>query len=126
MYNTPPVFAIYVMNLTLKWIKKSGGLSKMESMNREKARLIYDAIDKNDLYKGHAEKDSRSQMNITWNLTNKDLEAKFLEGAKALKMDGLKGHRSVGGLRASVYNAMPKQGCQALADYMNDFAEKNS
>ena len=125
MYNTPPVWGIYIMNLVLTWIKKSGGLTAIEIVNREKAEIIYNVIDNNDFYIGHSEKGSRSLMNITWNLANKDMDSKFLEESKKLNLDGLKGHRSVGGFRASIYNAMPREGCRVLADFMNDFTRKN-
>jgi len=126
LYNTPPVFAIYMVGLVLKWLKNIGGVKKMREINEKKAKLIYDVIDNsNGFYKGHAQKDSRSLMNITFTLENKDLEGKFDKEATALGLVGLKGHRSVGGMRASVYNAMPIEGCQKLAEFMNDFAKKN-
>jgi phosphoserine aminotransferase len=126
LYNTPPSFAIYIMNLVLKWIKAGGGLTAMEQKNRAKAKLIYDAIDgSGGFYKGHARKDCRSLMNVTFRLPNEELEAAFVTEAKAAKLIGIKGHRSVGGMRASIYNAMPAAGCQALADLMQDFAKKN-
>ncbi len=124
MYNTPPTFQIYVFGLVLKWIESQGGLAGVAAGNKEKASYIYDVIDANpDAFIGHAEKDSRSMMNVTFNLKDKDKEADFLAGAKALNLDGLKGHRSVGGFRASIYNAMSKDGCKALADYMTKFAK---
>lgn len=126
MYNTPPTFQIYVFGLILKWLESQGGLSGIARHNEGKAKLIYDVIDEfPDFYKGHAQKDSRSLMNITWNFANPDLEKAFLEEAQKLKLDGLKGHRSVGGMRASTYNAMPEAGCKALADFMRDFQKKN-
>ena len=100
-------------------------LKAMEERNIAKAKLLYDAIDQNDFYLGHALPNARSLMNITWNLSEPRLEKAFLEQATQLQMDGLKGHRSVGGFRASIYNAMPLEGCQALADFMNNFAKKN-
>jgi phosphoserine aminotransferase len=125
MYNTPPVFGIHIMNLVLKWLKEQGGVATMERRNRNKADLLYRVIDDNDFYIGHASKDSRSLMNVTWNLADKSLEDKFLTEAKGLKLEGLKGHRSVGGFRASIYNAMPPEGCQVLAEFMSEFAQKN-
>ena len=127
MYNTPPTFQIYVFGLVLKWIEKMGGLTALDTINRKKAALIYDAIDANSsFYLGHAKKDSRSLMNVTFNLSDKSLEQDFLNGAKEKSLSDLKGHRSVGGMRASIYNAMPEAGCAALADYMKEFAKKHS
>jgi phosphoserine aminotransferase len=126
LYNTPPTFQIYMFGLIVKWIEKTGGLKAIEAANEKKAKLIYDVIDAHsDFYFGHARKEDRSLMNVTWNLAKQDLTDEFLKGSKAASMDGLKGHRSVGGLRASIYNAMPLEGCQALADYMKDFQKKN-
>lgn len=126
LYNTPPVFSIYVMGKVLKWIKAGGGLSGMAAHNEAKAKIIYDAIDRfPDFFKPHADKDSRSFMNITFRLPSEELEAQFVKEAVARGMIGLKGHRSVGGLRASIYNGMPKAGCQALADFMVDFMGRN-
>lgn len=121
LYNTPPVFSIYIMNLVLKWIKNIG-LEVLEKQNEEKAKLIYDAIDNSEgFYRGHALPESRSLMNITFRLPSEDLEKKFVEEAAIEGLKGLKGHRSVGGIRASIYNAMPKVGCQALVEFMNRF-----
>lgn len=126
LYNTPPTFQIYIFGLVLKWIEKTGGLTAIDSANQAKAKIIYDMIDQNSgFYLGHAKKESRSLMNVTWNLSKTDLTDDFIKGAKAASLDGLKGHRSVGGIRASIYNAMPLQGCQALADYMKEFLNKN-
>lgn len=125
LYNTPPVFAVYVMGKVLKWIKKNGGLKAMAVHNEAKAKFIYDVIDNHpDFFKGHAAKEDRSLMNITFRLPDEDLEAKFVKEALAAGMSGLKGHRSVGGLRASIYNGMPKEGCRALADFMLEFMKK--
>ncbi|HRK36727.1 MAG TPA: 3-phosphoserine/phosphohydroxythreonine transaminase, partial [Candidatus Hydrogenedentes bacterium] len=127
MYNTPPCFSIYMVMLVTKWlINDIGGLAKIEARNKEKAGYLYDAIDaSNGFYRGHAQKDCRSLMNVTWRLPSEELEAKFVKDAKAEGMDGLKGHRSVGGIRASIYNAMPLEGSKALAAFMKDFAAKN-
>ncbi len=126
LYNTPPGFGIYMVMLILDWIKESGGLTAMAEHNDEKASYIYDAIDNSDgFYSGHAEKGSRSLMNITFRLPNEDLEKKFLSEAAPHGLLGLKGHRSVGGMRASVYNAMSKAGCLQLADFMAHFQQKN-
>ena len=126
LYNTPPVFSIYVVHLVLRWLKQRGGLAAMQRHNEEKARLIYDAIDAAPgFYRGHAKADSRSRMNITFRLPSEELTDRFVAQAKAAGMDGLKGHRSVGGLRASVYNAFPLQGAQVLADFMAEFARQH-
>lgn len=126
MYNTPPTFGIYMLRNVLAWQKSIGGLEEVERRNRAKAKVIYDAIDANStMFRGHAEKDSRSLMNITFTLPTPELEAKFLAEAKALNMLGVKGHRSVGGCRASTYNALPLESAQALANFMTEFAKKN-
>lgn len=126
LYNTPPVFSIYMVNLVLRHLKKLGGLTAVASNNEKKAAYIYDVIDQsNGFYKGHAEKGSRSLMNITFTMADPDLEKKFVAESEASGMIGLKGHRSVGGLRASVYNAMPLAGAKALADFMVEFERKN-
>ncbi len=115
-----------MVNLVLRWIKGQGGVAGVEKLNRDKAALIYDAIDQSGgFYQGHAEKDSRSLMNITFRIANNDLESVFVAEATKAGLDGLKGHRSVGGLRASIYNAMPKAGCQALRDFMLEFQKRN-
>ena len=126
LYNTPPVFAIYIVGKVAKWLKKQGGLEAMEEINRKKAAMIYALLDKYpEFYKGRAEKASRSIMNVTFNLPSKELEAKFVEEGKQRGLGGLKGHRSVGGIRASIYNAMPLAGCEALAQFMEEFYGKN-
>ena len=125
LYNTPPVFCVYVLGKVLKWIKANGGLAGMAKHNEAKASLIYNVIDAHpDFFKGHAAKEDRSLMNITFRLPSEELEGKFVSEATAAGLSGLKGHRSVGGLRASVYNGMPKEGCQALADFMLQFMRK--
>ena len=127
LYNTPPVFAVYVLNLVLDWINHQGGLAAIEQRNSEKARAVYDAIDRTEgFYRGHAERESRSQMNITFRLPNEQLEQQFVSAAQAQGMVGLAGHRSVGGIRASLYNAMDQAGAQALAALMLDFADKHA
>jgi phosphoserine aminotransferase len=126
LYNTPPTYSIYLLGLTLKWIKDEGGLNAIEANNEAKAKILYDAIDNSDgFYKGHAQKASRSRMNVVFTLEKEDLTAKFIEDAKAADMEQLKGHRSVGGCRASIYNAFPIDGCQRLADFMKEFAMRN-
>ncbi|MBU0484468.1 MAG: 3-phosphoserine/phosphohydroxythreonine transaminase [Proteobacteria bacterium] len=125
MFNTPPCFAIYVIGLVLKWLKGLGGLEVMAKMNREKAAILYEAIDSTDFYRGHAEVSSRSLMNVTFNLPTPELEAQFIKEGAALGLDGLKGHRSVGGVRASIYNAFPREGVEKLVVFMKEFARKN-
>ncbi len=126
LFNTPPTFTIYLVNLNLKWLKSKGGVEGIQKINQEKAKLIYDVIDNSEgYYKGHAQKDSRSLMNITFNLKSKELEEKFAKEGEKSGLIGLKGHRSVGGIRASTYNAMPVEGCEKLAQYMKDFMKNN-
>jgi phosphoserine aminotransferase len=126
LYNTPPTFGVYVLNLVLGWIEKLGGLTAMAERNTRKAKLLYDAIDRSGgYYRGHAEVGSRSQMNVTFRLPGEALEKRFVTEAQAAGMFGLAGHRSVGGIRASIYNALDPKACQALADFMNGFARKN-
>lgn len=125
MFNTPPCFAIYTVGLVLQWLKKLGGVAAIEKMNRDKAALLYQTIDASDFYRGHARVDSRSLMNITFNLPTQELEAKFIREATAASLDGLKGHRSVGGCRASIYNAFPLKGVEKLVSFMEDFARNN-
>ena len=126
LYNTPPTFGVYVLNLVLQWVEQSGGLTGMAERNDRKAGLLYDAIDKSGgYYRGHAAADSRSQMNVTFRLPDEAKEKAFLAEATAAGMVGLAGHRSVGGLRASIYNAVPVEACQALASLMGDFAARN-
>lgn len=125
LYNTPPVFAVYLVNLVLKWVKAQGGLDAIEAVNRRKAALLYQVLDANQgFYRPHAQKDSRSIMNVTFRLPSEDLEKEFVRQATEQGLVGLKGHRSVGGIRASIYNAMPIEGCQALAQFMQDFARR--
>jgi phosphoserine aminotransferase len=122
LYNTPASFTIYMIKLMLEWVKNNGGLPAMEKHNETKAALVYDTIDaSNGFYKGHAQKDSRSLMNITFRLPNEDLEKEFVAEAAKVGLSGLKGHREVGGIRASIYNAMPQEGCAKLADFMKEF-----
>ncbi|MBW8894980.1 MAG: 3-phosphoserine/phosphohydroxythreonine transaminase [Acidobacteria bacterium] len=125
MYNTPPVFAIYVMRLVLAWLLKQGGLAAVGARNARKANKLYAAIDRTEFYRGHAENDSRSRMNVTFRLPSEELEKKFIEDATAAGLDGLKGHRSVGGLRASIYNAFPEEGVDALVQFMSEFERRN-
>jgi phosphoserine aminotransferase len=125
MYNTPPCWSIYMCGLVYKWLKRNGGLEAMAKTNEAKAKLIYDAIDATDFYRGHAQLDSRSLMNIAFNLPSDELLKMFLAEAKAEGMVELQGHRLVGGCRASIYNAFPTEGAKALADFMTAFAAKN-
>jgi phosphoserine aminotransferase len=125
LYNTPPSFAIFVMGRVFQWIGRLGGLAAMERLNREKAQILYDALAELDFYRAHAGEGSRSRMNITFRTPSPELDARFVKQAEAAGMAGLKGHRSVGGMRASIYNAFPKAGCEALASFMRDFAAKN-
>jgi phosphoserine aminotransferase len=126
LYNTPPVFAVYVVMLVTRWLRDEiGGLDAMATINEAKARLLYEAIDGYpDVYAGHAEPAARSRMNVTFRLPNADAEAAFLGGAAEEGMLELRGHRSVGGIRASIYNAMPVDGVERLADFMRRFAER--
>ncbi len=123
LYNTPPCFSIYVCELVLKWIEEAiGGLDRMEKINDEKAKLLYDFIDSQDFYRGTARPDSRSRMNVTFLLPKAEIEKEFLAGAVEAGLVGLKGHRSVGGLRASIYNAATPEAVKAIVDYMKSFA----
>ena len=128
MYNTPPVFSIYMVNLVTQWLlQEIGGLRKMASVNTEKAAMLYQVIDESDgFYSGHVQADSRSRMNVTWRISDSKLEPIFLTQALRRGMHNLKGHRSVGGLRASIYNAMPLQGVRTLRDFMHEFREEYS
>jgi phosphoserine aminotransferase len=128
MYNTPPVFSIYVLMLVTRWLRDEvGGLEQQHGCNVEKAGLIYGAIDGSDgFYRGHADLGSRSLMNVTWRLPTRDLEKRFVVEATAQGLTELKGHRNVGGIRASLYNAMPLAGAQALAGFMRTFAMSHS
>ena len=126
LYNTPPSFTIYTIQLVLKWLEESiGGLEKMAQINRQKAALLYDFIDSGDFYRATAEPDSRSLMNVTFRLTDEELETQFVQAASAGGLGGLKGHRSVGGCRASIYNATQLEAVEALVDFMKAFEKKN-
>ncbi|MBD8522034.1 3-phosphoserine/phosphohydroxythreonine transaminase [Lysinibacillus fusiformis] len=126
LYNTPPTFGIYMLGEVLKWVESNGGVAAVEKHNELKAKVIYDAIDNsNGFYKGHATPESRSLMNITFRVADEELEKLFLVEAKAAGFVGLNGHRSVGGCRASTYNAVPLEACEALRDFMVDFQQKH-
>ncbi|WP_136806415.1 3-phosphoserine/phosphohydroxythreonine transaminase [Desulfosediminicola flagellatus] len=125
MFNTPPTFPIYIVAHVLRWLKDKGGVVAMEEANREKAALLYQAIDATDYYRGHAEVASRSNMNISFNLPTAELEQKFIAEAAAVGLSGLKGHRSIGGCRASIYNAFPREGVVKLVEFMQQFQANN-
>ncbi len=126
MFNTPPCFAIYTLQLVMKWLEETiGGLEKMEALNRKKAELLYSCIDSGDFYHATAEPDSRSLMNITFRLPNEDLEKRFVQQAMDHGLGGLKGHRSVGGCRASIYNAISIEAVESLIDFMQTFEKQN-
>lgn len=125
MPNTINTFAVYMMNLMLKWLKDQGGVDAIEKINAQKAELLYNLIDSNDFFIGTADKAHRSHMNVTFNLANSDLDKQFVAEAEAAGLYALKGHRKVGGIRASIYNAMPLAGCEALAEFMKQFAAKH-
>jgi phosphoserine aminotransferase len=127
LYNTPPTFGIYIIGLIAKWLIKNGGLEAMHKINKDKANLLYKCFDEsNGFFKGHALPDSRSIMNVTFRLPSEELEKKLIAEATAAGFDGLKGHRSVGGLRASIYNAFPVKGVEDLVDFLKVFKSKNS
>jgi phosphoserine aminotransferase len=121
LYNTPPVFAVYILRLVMQWLIGQGGLAGIEVVNERKAAALYAELDRTEFWQPHAAKDSRSRMNVTFRLRSQPLESKFLEQAKAAGFEGLKGHRSVGGIRASIYNACPEAAIRALVDFMREF-----
>ena len=125
MFNTPPTFTIYAMGLVMKWLKAHGGIAEIEEINDTKSEVLYELIDQTEFYSSPVEPASRSKMNIVFRLPSEELEAKFIKEAAAEGLVGLKGHRSVGGIRASIYNAMPIKGVETLVDFMNDFESKN-
>ena len=125
LYNTPNCYCIYMCGKVFKWLKKMGGLEVMKERNEKKAKLLYDYLDSSKLFKGTVEKDSRSLMNVPFVTGDKDLDAKFVKEAKKAGLENLKGHRTVGGMRASIYNAMPYEGVEALVAFMKKFEEEN-
>jgi len=125
MFNTPPAFSIYVIGEVLKWIEKNGGLEAREKYNRQKAKILYDVFDNSNFYNGTVVPEDRSWMNVPFRLPSEDLEKKFISEAKAKGMIGLKGHRSVGGCRASIYNSLPMKSVEYLAQFMHEFEEAN-
>ena len=126
LYNTPPCYGIYICGKVFKWLKKMGGLSVMKERNEEKAKILYDFLDQSKLFKGTVRKEDRSLMNVPFVTGDADLDAKFVAEAKAAGFENLKGHRTVGGMRASIYNAMPKEGVEALVAFMKKFEEDNA
>ena len=123
MYNTPPTYGIYICGLVFKWLLKEGGLEARKANNEKKAKILYDYLDSSKFFKPYVDKDSRSLMNVTFRTPSDEIDAEFLEGAKKYRFTNLKGHRSTGGLRASLYNAMPIAGVEALVKYMKEFEE---
>jgi len=125
MYNTPPCYGIYICGKVFKWLKKMGGLEKIKELNEKKAAILYDFLDNSEMFKGTVVKEDRSLMNVPFITGNDDLDAKFIKEAKEAGFENLKGHRSVGGMRASIYNAMPIEGVEALVAFMKKFEEEN-
>ena len=126
LYNTPPCYSIYICGLVFEWIKKKGGVEAIQKINEEKAKLLYDCIDSSNLFKGTVEKYDRSIMNVNFVTGNEELDKKFVKEAAERGLVNLKGYRTVGGMRASIYNAMPIEGVKALVEFMKEFEEKNS
>ena len=125
LYNTPPAFAVYATGLVMRWLLQQGGLTAMAALNERKAGKLYAEIDRTGFYRGTANKDDRSLMNVTFRLASEELEKQFVKESTAAGLDGLKGHRAVGGMRASIYNAFPEEGVDALVSFMRDFEQKN-
>ena len=125
MYNTPPAYGIYICGKVFKWLLRTGGLEARKKINEEKAQILYDFLDQSEMFQGTVEKDSRSLMNVPFVTGNADLDAKFVKEAKAAGFENLKGHRTVGGMRASIYNAMPVEGVKALVEFMRKFEAEN-
>lgn len=126
LYNTPPCYTIYMCGKVFKWLKKMGGLEAMKELNEKKAKILYDFLDESQMFKGTVRKEDRSLMNVPFVTGNADLDAKFVAEAKAAGFENLKGHRTVGGMRASIYNAMPIEGVEKLVEFMKKFEEENS
>lgn len=126
LYNTPPCYGIYICGKVFKWLLKTGGLEKRKELNIKKAKILYDFLDSSKLFKGTVEKESRSLMNVPFVTGNDELDAKFIKEAKAAGFENLKGHRTVGGMRASIYNAMPIEGVEKLVEFMKKFEEENA
>ncbi|HEU4830403.1 MAG TPA: 3-phosphoserine/phosphohydroxythreonine transaminase [Gemmatimonadales bacterium] len=125
LYNTPPTFGVYMMGQVFRWIREQGGLAAMEAINEEKARILYDYLDGSRAFRGTADPEARSRMNVCFRLGSEALEKAFLAEAARRGFEGLKGHRAIGGIRASIYNAMPKSGCEALVAFMREFEKAN-
>ena len=125
LYNTPPTYTIYMCGKVFKWLKKMGGLSAMKERNEKKAKILYDFLDSSKMFKGTVVKEDRSLMNVPFITGNADLDAKFVKESKEAGLENLKGHRTVGGMRASIYNAMPKKGVETLVAFMKKFEEEN-
>ena len=121
LYNTPPAFAVYALGLVMQWLLGQGGLAAIRSVNERKAAKLYAEIDRTGFYRGTAQKESRSLMNVTFRLATEELEKLFVKESTAAGLDGLKGHRAVGGMRASIYNAFPEEGVEALVAFMREF-----
>ena len=126
VFNTPPCYAIYIAGLTFKWIKKMGGLAEMKKINEKKAKILYDFLDSSKLFKGTVVPEDRSLMNVPFVTGSEELDAKFVSEAKKAGFVNIKGHRSVGGMRASIYNAMPVEGVEKLVEFMKKFEEENA
>ena len=125
MYNTPPTYAIYTLKLVLEWVKEQGGVAALQKINEEKAKILYDFLDSSEMFKGTVVKEDRSLMNIPFVTGDEELDAKFVKESKAAGFVNLKGHRTVGGMRASIYNAMPIEGVRALVEFMKKFEAEN-
>ena len=126
LYNTPPAYGIYICGKVFKWLKKMGGLTVMQELNQRKAKILYDFLDESKLFKGTVVKEDRSLMNVPFVTGNEEIDAKFVKEAKAAGLESLKGHRSVGGMRASIYNAMPIEGVEKLVEFMRNFEKENA
>jgi phosphoserine aminotransferase len=125
MLNTPACYTIYMIGLVCKWIDSQGGIEGINKIKSAKAKLIYDVLDESEMFIGHAEKEARSDMNVTFRTNSEDLDTKFVKEATAAGFENLKGHRATGGMRASIYNAMPVEGCEKLAEFMRKFEKNN-
>jgi len=126
LYNTPPAYGIYICGKVFKWLKKMGGLTVMQELNQRKAKILYDFLDESKLFKGTVVKEDRSLMNVPFVTGNEEIDAKFVKEAKAAGLESLKGHRTVGGMRASIYNAMPVEGVEKLVEFMRNFEKENA
>jgi phosphoserine aminotransferase len=125
LYNTPPTYAIYIMGLVFQWVKKQGGVEAIQKINEQKAKILYDFLDQSELFRGTVVPEDRSLMNVPFVLPTDELNKQFIKEAEANGMVNLKGHRTVGGMRASIYNAMPVEGVEKLVEFMKEFEAKN-